>query len=107
MVDRLGWAVDASSEQKQKIAAVVQRAADDLRPLREKHLEGRRAMRDVLAAATIDRGKLEALRTEQMKLADEASRRIAAAVTEAAEILTPEQRADLARRLERFGGRRG
>ncbi len=107
MVDRLGWAVDASSEQKQKIAAVVQRAADDLRPLREKHLEGRRAMRDVLAAATIDRGKLEALRTEQMKLADEASRRIAAAVTEAAEVLTPEQRADLARRLERFGGRRG
>jgi periplasmic protein CpxP/Spy len=107
MVDRLGWAVDASSEQKQKIAAIVQRAADDLRPLREKHLEGRRAMREVLAAATIDRGKLEALRTEQMKLADEASRRIAAAVTEAAEILTPEQRADLARRLERFGGRRG
>jgi periplasmic protein CpxP/Spy len=107
MVDRLGWAVDASREQKQKIAGIVQRAADDLRPLREKHLEGRRAMREALAAATIDRGKLETLRTEQMKLADEASRRIVAAVTEAAEVLTPEQRADLARRLERFGGRRG
>src|SRR5262245_40862913 len=27
MVDRLGWAVDASSEQKQKIRGIVQRAA--------------------------------------------------------------------------------
>jgi protein CpxP len=108
MVDRLGRAVDASSEQKQKIRDVVQRAADDLRPLREKHLEGRRQMREVLAAPTIDRGKLEALRADHMKLADQASQRITTALAEAADILTPEQRADLARRLEqRFGGRRG
>jgi len=107
IVDRLAWAVDASSEQKQKLTTIIQRAADDLRPLREKHLEGRKQMRDVLTAPTIDRGKLEALRTDQMKLADEASRRITGALAEAAEVLTPEQRGDLARRLERFGPRGG
>ena len=107
MVDRLGWAVDASSEQKQKIKAVVQRLADDLRPMREQHMDLRRQIRDVLAAPTIDRGKLEALRAEHMRLADQASQRITTALAEAAEVLTPDQRADLARRLERFGPRRG
>jgi Spy/CpxP family protein refolding chaperone len=107
MVDRLAWAVDASSEQKQKLRAIAQHTVDELSPLRERHLDGRRQMRDVLAAPTIDRGRLEALRVEQMRLADEASRRIAASVAEAADVLTPAQRADLARRLERFGPRRG
>ena len=107
MVDRLGWAVDASSEQKQKIKAIVQGVADDLRPMREQHMDMRRQIRDVLAAPTIDRGKLEALRAEHMRLADQASQRITTALAEAAEVLTPDQRADLARRLERFGPRRG
>jgi Spy/CpxP family protein refolding chaperone len=107
MVDRLGWAVDASSEQKEKIKTIVQRVADDLRSSRDQHRDLRRQIRDVLAAPTIDRGKLEALRTENMRLADQASQRITTALAEAAEVLTPDQRADLARRLERFGPRRG
>jgi protein CpxP len=106
MVNRLGWAVDASTEQKQKITGIIQRAADDLRPLHEKHMESRRQIRDALAAPAIDRAKLEALRADHVKLADEASHRITAALAEAAEVLTPAQRADLARRWERrFGGR--
>jgi len=107
IVNRLGWAVDASSEQKQKITGILQKMADDLAPMRQKHQDARRQIRDVLTAQTIDRGKLEALRADQMKLADESSRRVTAALAEAAEVLTPEQRADLARRLERFGPRRG
>jgi protein CpxP len=108
MVNRLAWAVDASTEQKQKLTAIVQRMADDLAPMRERHLDLRRQVRDVLAASTIDRGKLEALRSEHMKLADEASRRVTAGLADGADVLTPAQRADLARRLEqRFGARRG
>jgi periplasmic protein CpxP/Spy len=105
MVARFGWAVDASSEQKQKLTAIIQRAGEDLRPLRERHLELRRQAAEILAAPTIDRAKLEALRTDVVKLADQASQRITAALAEAAEVLTPEQRANLARRMERF--RRG
>jgi Spy/CpxP family protein refolding chaperone len=107
MVNRLGWAVDASSEQKQKLRDVAQRMADDLRPLREKRREARRQMRDILTAQTVDRSKLEALRADSIKLADQASQRVTTALADAAEVLTPEQRADLARRLERFGSRRG
>jgi Spy/CpxP family protein refolding chaperone len=108
MVSRLAWAVDASSEQKQKLMTIVQRAGDDLRPLRESRLDLRRQARDVLTAPSVDRGKLEALRTDMIKLADQASQRITGALAEAADVLTPEQREDLARRLDRFGpGRRG
>jgi Spy/CpxP family protein refolding chaperone len=100
-IDRALWSVDATAEQRKKITAIAERAADDIYALREQHLAGRQQIRQALAAATVDRAKIEALRAEQMKLADTASQRITAALVEAAEVLTPEQRADLARRIER------
>jgi len=102
MVDRALWSVDASREQRDKITGIVDRAADDLFAMREKHLEGRRQLRDALAAATVDRNRIESLRTEQMMLADAASKRITGAFADAAEVLTPEQRSTLARRIERW-----
>ncbi len=101
-VERALWSVDASTEQQQKITSILQRAADDLYALRAQHLEGRRQIRDALAAATIDRGKIEALRTEQMKLADAATKRLSEAIADAAETLNAAQRGELARRLERW-----
>jgi Spy/CpxP family protein refolding chaperone len=99
MVERLARATDASTEQKQKINAIAQGAASDAMALRERHLAGRQQMRDILAAPIIDRAKLEAVRVEQLKLADVASKRITAAVADAVEVLTPAQRAELARRM--------
>ena len=101
-VERVLWSVDASSEQRQKITTILQRAADDLYALRAQHLEGRRQIRDALAAATIDRGRIETLRTEQMKLAETASKRLSEAIADAAEALNAAQRGELARRLERW-----
>jgi Spy/CpxP family protein refolding chaperone len=101
-VDRALWFVDASTEQRQKIRGIVERTADDLFALREKHLEGRRQIGAVLGAATIDRGKLDGLRAEQMALADTASKRITEGLAEVAEVLTPTQRADLARWFDRW-----
>ena len=101
-VERLGWAVDASSEQKQKINAITQKAADDIFELRAKHLEARKQLVDTLAAPTVDRAKLEALRADQMKLAETATKRVTDAVADVAEVLTPAQRADLARWVERW-----
>jgi Spy/CpxP family protein refolding chaperone len=76
--------------------------------VRERHLDLRTQVRDVLAAPTVDRAKLEALRAEHLKVAEEASQKVTTALAEAAEVLTPAQRADLARRFEqRFGWRRG
>lgn len=101
-VERLGWAVDASTEQKSKINAIAQKAADDIYELRAKHLEARKQVIATLAAPTIDRPKLEALRADQMKLADTATKRITDAVADVADILTPAQRADLNKRFERW-----
>jgi protein CpxP len=101
-VDRVLWFIDASSEQRSKIRGVLERTADDLFTLREKHIEGRREVMAALGAATIDRAKLETLRADQMKLAETASKRVTDALAEAAEVLTPTQRGDLARWAERW-----
>jgi protein CpxP len=101
-VERLGWATDASTEQKTKINAIAQKAADDIFALRAKHLEARKQVIDTLAAPTVDRAKLEALRADQMKLAETATKRATDAVADIADVLTPAQRADLGQRVERW-----
>ena len=101
-VERLGWVTDASTEQKQKINAIAQKAADDIFALRQKHLEARKQVIDTLAAPTVDRAKLETLRTDQMKLAETATKRVTDAVADIADVLTPAQRADLGQRVERW-----
>jgi Spy/CpxP family protein refolding chaperone len=100
MVDRALGSVDASTEQKQKVRTIAERTADDIFALRDKHLEGRKLIGEALAGPSVDRGKIEALRADQMKLADEASKKITQAVADAAEVLTPAQRAELAKRIE-------
>ena len=101
-VERALDRIDASTDQRQKITANFQKAADDIFALRAQHLEGRKQIREALAAPTVDRARIETLRTEQMKLAETASKRITDAVTEAAEVLTPAQRAELSNRVERW-----
>jgi Spy/CpxP family protein refolding chaperone len=101
-VERLGWVTDASTEQKQKINAIAQKAADDIFALRAKHLEARKQVIETLAAPTVDRAKLETLRADQMKLAETATKRVTDAVADIAEVLTPAQRADLGQRVERW-----
>jgi len=67
-------------------------------------VENRKQIREALAAATIDRAKIESLRQAQLKLHDSASKRLTDAITDAAEVLTPAQRAELAKRMERRRG---
>lgn len=103
-VNRILGIVDASTEQKQKVRAIFEKAANDLYANRDKRTENRRAIAEALAAATIDRAKIEQLRADRMKLADATSKRLTDAVVEAAEVLTPAQRADLAARFQRRRG---
>lgn len=101
-VNRVLGAVDASTEQKQKVRSILEAAANDLYPIRQKRMENRKQIGEALTAATIDRAKIESLRTDQIKLADAASKRMTDAIAESAEVLTPGQRAELGRRLERW-----
>ena len=96
--------VDASEEQQAKIAGIVKMAMSDLRPLRDGHAAGHKAGAELLSQPSVDREALESLRAEQMQLAETASRRIAQALADVAEVLTPEQRAALVERMQRMRG---
>jgi len=105
MADRVVSAVDGTPEQKQKIGAIAQAAMQDLMPLREQMRTARTRSIELLRAPTIDRAAIETLRTQQMGLADGASKRLAQALADTAEVLTPEQRVKLAERMQRRPGR--
>ncbi|MBN8919417.1 MAG: Spy/CpxP family protein refolding chaperone [Rhizobiales bacterium] len=107
MVRHLGIEVDATPEQQEKLRAIVKDAVRDLAPLRDKVLEARMRARDLLTQATIDRAAIETLRADQIALADGASKRLVQAITDAAEVLTAEQRRKINDRIPprgRFAG---
>ncbi|MEX2240956.1 MAG: periplasmic heavy metal sensor [Burkholderiales bacterium] len=99
--------IDATEAQKQKIDPIVKQAAQELQPLRAKVREARREGIKLFSAESIDRGAFERLRVEQMASADAASKRFTQALSDVAEVLTPEQRKTLAARFARRGRERG
>jgi len=86
---------DATAEQRQQVTAIMESAAKDVHVLIDQHHAAHQQIHDILAAPTIDRARLEAVRAEQLGLADQASKRVVTALADAAEVLTPEQRAAL------------
>jgi Spy/CpxP family protein refolding chaperone len=95
--------VDATAEQKAQATAILQSAASDVRALADQHLSARKQLHEILAADTIDRARLESVRADQLRLADQASKRILQGIADAAEVLTPQQRAALAAKAEQRG----
>jgi protein CpxP len=92
MVRHLAIEVDATAEQQERLRAVVKSAVKDLLPMREKAQAARQRGRELLTQATIDRAAIEAFRAEQIAQVDAISKRVAQAVTDAASVLTVEQR---------------
>jgi len=107
MLKHLYVEIDATEEQKQRLAPIVKQAAKELLPMRQNLHAGRREAIDLLTQERIDPAALEALRAKQMGLADEASRRLTRAIAEAADVLTPVQRKELAAHFARRQGRWG
>jgi Spy/CpxP family protein refolding chaperone len=104
MVKHFGVEVDATPEQKAKLTEIATSAAKDLQPLRQKAREARKQAMELLAAPAVDRGAIERLRSEQMQAADAASKRLTQALADVAEVLTPEQRKQLAERMQKRRG---
>jgi len=109
MLKHLYVEIDATDEQKQRLAPIVKQAARDLLPLRDKMQAARKQAIELFTRDAIDRSAIETLRAEQLQLAEQASRRIAQSLADAAEVLTAAQRKELAARVEkhRHGWRHG
>lgn len=106
-VNRVLSRVDANNEQRVQVSAIVKSALNDLQALNVKPWEARGRFLELLRADTVDPAALEALRAEHIGAADAASKRLVQAISEAAAVLTPEQRRELTERLQRRHARHG
>jgi Spy/CpxP family protein refolding chaperone len=103
MVRHLGVELDATTDQQEKLRTIMRGMLKDVLPAREKAFAARRQARELLTQTTIDRGAMEKLRAEQIALADSVSKRVAQALGDAAEVLSPEQRRKLNDRIPPVG----
>lgn len=96
--------VKANDAQKAKASTIVKASVEKGAPLAEKMRDNHLQLRKLMSAATLDKPAIEALRVEQVKLADEASKLAIQTMQDVAEVLTPEQRAKLAEKMEKRHG---
>ena len=96
MVDMLSWKIDATPEQKQKLTAIADGIAKEIEPVHQKFFDAHKRLHGFLLQPTTDRAALEALRVEQLALADEVSKKLVQALADASDVLTPAQRTKLA-----------
>jgi periplasmic protein CpxP/Spy len=97
--------VAATSDQEAKVHDIIASAFTDLTPKPEDRMAMRKQAIDILKAPTVDKAALEKLRTDYVARADARSKRFLDAVTQIADVLTPDQRAKLAERAEAWANR--
>lgn len=95
MIRHIAVEIDATPDQQQKLRDIAKSAVKDMMPLREKMAATRQQARDLLLGTTVDPAAIEKLRSERMATRDELSKRMTKAFTDAAQVLTPEQRQKL------------
>lgn len=99
--------VDATDAQRVQLAPIVKSAARDLLPVRARMHEARRQAVELLSQESVDRAGLETLRADQLRLVEQASKRLTQALADVADVLTPEQRKELAKHIGRWRGHHG
>ena len=95
-IDKMLAEVDATPDQKARIHAILTTAMQSMGPLHQR-MEGTHGeLHRLLAAPVIDRAALEQLRAARIADIDQASKALVSALADAADVLTPEQRAKIA-----------
>lgn len=107
MVRHLAVEIDANADQQEKLRTIVRSAVRDILPMRERVQTARQQIPALLTQPTINRAEIEKFRVEQVAAADAFTKRIAQALADAAEVLTPEQRRKVGERLRDFESFRG
>ena len=86
---------DGTQEQKARLTGIIRSAHADLGPWHQQFRQAHERAHALLMQPNVDRAALESLRAEQVRQLDAMSRRLVQAVEDAADMLTPEQRARL------------
>ncbi len=100
MLDSVG----ASAEQKTQLRQIMDTARTDLKPLREAARTLRRQMQGLFTQPTVDARAVETLRLQMQGNHEQASKRMTQAMLDASRVLSPEQRKQMAERLEQRRG---
>jgi Spy/CpxP family protein refolding chaperone len=98
-LDRMLDGVNASTEQRSQVKAIVERAMTDLKAQREAGKGTRQQFMTLFTQPTVDANAAEALRAQRMQQHDQASKRVLQAMLDISRVLTPEQRQQLAERM--------
>ena len=96
--------IGASDAQKAQIQGLLEPALEEMKAAHEAHSAAFRQFHEAITAPSIDRARIESLRAAQMKSLDEASKRLVTAISDAAEVLSPDQRAALAEQIDKHHG---
>lgn len=101
MVDHMLDGLNASDAQRAQVKQIALAAATDLKTQREAGRGLRERGAQILAAPTIDAGAAEALRRQMLEQHDQSSKRVMQALLDVGNVLTPDQRARLAERMQK------
>lgn len=100
MLEKIG----ASDAQATQIDGLLRPALNNLKSVHDAHHQAFGKFHELIMAPSLDRARIEALRAEQIKVLDEASKNLVTAFGDAAEVLTSEQRAAFAEAMRKHHG---
>ena len=98
-LDKALAAAQATPEQSARIHQILGGAMQRLAPLHEQDADQHAYLHRLFTSATIDRAVIERQRARHVADFDQESRILATAFADAAEVLTPDQRATLAAKM--------
>lgn len=96
--------IGATDTQKAQIDGLLKPAFEEMKAAHDAHSAAFKQFHAEIIAPSIDRAKLESLRAGQVKSLDEASKRLVTAIADAAEVLSPDQRAAIAEQVRKHHG---
>ena len=102
VVDYVAKTLSATEAQQREMHTVVGTFIDSIGDDVTEHRATRREMIALLSADSVDQAALQALRAQELSRADAVSERILDSLVELAEVLTPEQRAEVREHLVKF-----